>query len=104
MHTRGMRTATRKSVPLEQEDLEVIDLLQTAGSAEQRALIEVTGITLDENASEATSIRALIAAGRIVIEQAVISEGYEAYAASLTPEDQEAHDAMRGRVTRRNVD
>ncbi len=104
MHTVVMSTAIRKSVPLDKEDIEVLDLLQTAGSPERRALIEVAGITLDENASEASSIRALLTAGRVAIERKVISQGYEAYAASLNEEDRAAHAAMRGRTTKRTID
>ncbi|MFW6694680.1 hypothetical protein [Streptomyces sp. MAR4 CNX-425] len=93
------KVKVRKSVPLTSEDQAVLDRLRTPGTAEHEALRDVAGILLDDDASEAETLHALLTAGRLAVTERVMLSGYAALAAA---QDEDAADrrAMRARAAR----
>lgn len=93
-------TTVRKSIPLTTEDQAHLDRLRTPGTPEHEALSEISGVPIPENASEAETLHALLAAGKAAVIERVMLTGYAALAAAEDDEDRSARRAMRERAAR----
>jgi len=88
----------RKSVPLTPEDQAHLDRIRDPGSPEHEALSQLSGILLSDDASEAETLHALLAAGRAAVTERVMIGGYAALAAAEDDEDRTVRRAMRARA------
>jgi hypothetical protein len=86
----------RKSVPVGAEDTLVLERMHQPESAERRALAELTGASLEPNASDAEILAALLEAGRRAVTERVSATGYAAWAQSMDDEDRAYRRARRG--------
>lgn len=94
-----MTTQVRKQVPLDADDLAVLERLGYDGSPEAVALHAVTGIRTMRGTSEAERLHALIVAGRKAVQEKALEMG-SAKAAEFDrtdPERQQWISAMRHR-------
>lgn len=96
MSTLTRRSTTRKSVPVTAEDTQVVERVQEPQSIERAALAEL-GIELSATPSEAEVLQALVEAGRLAVQQQVMSTGYAELAASRNDEDEAFGRAARQR-------
>ncbi|MGW6862552.1 hypothetical protein [Streptomyces xanthophaeus] len=96
-----MSTKTRKSVPLDALVEESLIRLRRHGSPENRALCQVTGISVADDTSDAEILRALLNAGRVAVQEKVLENGYAALAAAQDDEDRAYAAAVRDRGARR---
>jgi len=97
----GMSSTTvRKSIPLTAEDQAQLDRLRTPGTPEHEALNQLSGVPIPDNASEAETLHALLAAGQAAVVERVMLTGYAALAAAQDDEDRSARRAMRDRAAR----
>lgn len=88
----------RKSIPLTAEDQAQLDRLRTPGTPEHEALVQISGVPIPDNASEAETLHALLAAGQAAVIERVMLTGYAALAAAQDDEDRSARRAMRERA------
>lgn len=79
-------TLSRKSVPLDPDELSLADQVRTLGTPEREAVEVITG-PLPERLSEAQALSALMSVARQSVREQVTSTGYAAYAAALDDED-----------------
>lgn len=94
-----MTVRVRKQVPLDTDDLSVLEQLGRDGSAQAVALHAVTGIVTTRKTSEAERLHAILVAGRKAITEKALEIGY-ARAAEFDrtdPERQQWTHAMRRR-------
>ncbi len=96
-----MSTTVRKSVPLHPQELELLDRVRSAGTPENDALREATGIEFPQGTSEAESLRAILKIGIATIEDRVMEHGYAAMAAERDEDDRAFAAAMRRRTAER---
>jgi hypothetical protein len=120
----------RKSVTLTPEDRQELDRIREPNSQLRTALERIAGVELQENASEAEVLHALVVAGRAAVVEQMMDAGYAEWAASTAEastrrdaparatagrgrragvttepnEDRAFEDAMRGRVRDRRGD
>ncbi len=99
-------TIARKSVPLDKDDLQVLEALAQPGSDEALALIDLTGAPLGSQSSEAQRLHALIAAGRKAMQDKALEIAFERQAAFEKdhPDCQEWRRVMQGRHMRPFMD
>lgn len=93
-------TKTRKSVPLEADDLTRVSRFDTDAIL-QKVAARHAGV--DTIGSESALMRTLIVAGLDVLEQEADDERYAQLAASSDSDDQQFHAAMRSRSRRRSA-
>ncbi|BAJ30645.1 MULTISPECIES: hypothetical protein [Kitasatospora] len=91
------KSVARKSVPVTAEDTRAVERLREPAGAYRAAIAEILGVELSANPSEAEVLQALIEAGRIAVEEKVMTSGYTALAAARGDEDREHDRAMRNR-------
>lgn len=89
-------TVTRKSIPLDVDELTLADQVRKPGTRERAAVEAVMG-PLPERLSEAQALSALIAVAQATVREKVISSGYADYAAALDAEDRAFAAATRAR-------
>lgn len=94
-----MQTLTRKSVPLDTDELALAHAIQS-GATPERAAIEALVGPLPAHVSEAQVIGALIALGAARVKEETIHAGYAALAATLDDEDRQFAAAQRARRAR----
>ena len=95
----GMQTLTRKSVPLDADELALAHAIQS-GATPERAAIEALVGPLPVHVSEAQAISTLIALGAARVKEETIRAGYAALAATLDDEDRQFAAAQRARRAR----
>jgi hypothetical protein len=97
-------TKIRKSVPLTAADTQSVASLR-GDISWQEAALEIAGIELSPDPSEAEALHALVAVGRSVLADRVsektMASGYAALAESYTDEDRDLSRASGRRTARR---
>ncbi len=93
-------TIARKSVPLDKDDLQVLEALAQPGSDEALALFDLTGAPLGSQSSEAQRLHALVAAGRQAMEKRAL-EIASAREVEFEKNDPECQAWIRSRRARR---
>lgn len=93
---------SRKSVPVDADDLRAVGLLRTEDTYKD-ALRETTGVELSTTPTEAEAMHALLVAGREAVREKVMLSEYAALAAAQTDEDAQISRAI-SRRTRRLAD
>lgn len=91
-----MEVSTRKSIPTHASELDTARAIQVPGTPERAAIEALIG-PMSTNVSEAQALSALLTAGAAQVREAVIVQGYAAYAAALDDEDGQYASAVRGR-------
>lgn len=94
-----MQTITRKSVPLEESQLDVVAAVRSSDSPERAALELLVG-RLPQNVSESQVLADLVALGAARVREEATHAGYAAYAASVDDDDRQFAAAQRTRRTR----
>ncbi|WP_265523492.1 hypothetical protein [Oerskovia flava] len=94
-----MQTITRKSVPLEESELDVVAAVRSGDSPERAALEALVG-RLPQNVSESQVLADLVALGAARVREQAVHAGYAAYAAALDDEDRQFAAAQRTRRAR----
>ena len=94
-----MQTLTRKSVPVDGDELAVARAVLEDGTPE-RAAIEALSGPLPGRISEAQALATMLALGAQQVREAVIHAGYAAYAATLDDEDRRHAAVVRSRRSR----
>ncbi|MFB8039031.1 hypothetical protein ACFC5Z_40280 [Streptomyces sp. NPDC056004] len=92
----------RKSLPLEDADLDALARLRDPASPERAAMLRLMGLSVTDDTSEATLLHAVFAAGRQALRDEVNARGYAELAAQQDEEDEAFHMAMRSRGARRS--
>jgi hypothetical protein len=87
--------ATRRNVPIDPDELAIVEAARDQGSPAYQALVELVGPVAVR--SEAATLHAALSLGLGVIKERVAEHGYAALAASQTDEDREFHAIMRQR-------
>ncbi len=85
----------RKTVPLNPEELALLEASRSQGSPAHQALTELLGPAAAK--SEASVLHAAVSLGLSVIQERVADHGYAALAAAQDDEDRAYHKAMRAR-------
>lgn len=93
-------TLSRKSVPLDHEELELAKKVREPGTPEREAVESVVG-PLPSRLSEAQALSALMAVAKQSVHDHVTSTGYADYAAALDDEDRAFAAATRARRAER---
>lgn len=93
-------TMTRKSVPLDADELTLAERVRGHGTPEREAVEAVIG-RLPERLSEAQALAALMSVARSSVREQVTSAGYAAYAAAMDDEDRAFAAASRARRAER---
>lgn len=96
---RSTNNTTRKSLPLNARDIRDLALLRRS-AARRGALAELAETEIDESASEAQLLHAVLEAGLRAVELQIEEEGYAADAANQLAEDSERRTAARRRAPR----
>lgn len=94
-------TLSRKSVPVDPDELTLAGQVREPGSPERDAVESVIG-PLPERLSEAQALSALMSVARRSVREQVTSAGYAAYAAALDEEDRAFAAATRARRAERS--
>jgi hypothetical protein len=94
-----MPVATRKSVPVERAEYDLVQRLREPGSPEQEA-VRAAGVELSERPSEAEALHALLVVGRRALDEQLLEMGYAALAASEDEEDRQVRRELRRRAER----
>ena len=89
-------SATRKSVALTPEDLDIVQRLREPGSPERKYLEDARG-QIPANLSESQAIAELVALGARSVREKALDSAYEAYAQQLLEEDALYKNASRSR-------
>jgi Zn-dependent M32 family carboxypeptidase len=90
--------AIRKTVPLTQDEAELLEAARIEGTAAHEALIELLGPGVTK--SEAATLHAALQLGLDALKDRISERGYAALAAAQTDEDKAFHEAMRKRGRR----
>lgn len=93
-------TASRKSVPVAADELQLAQAIREPGSPEREAVEAVVG-QLPERLSESQALAALMAVARRSVSDRVTVDGYAAYAAALDDEDRAFAESTRARRAQR---
>ncbi|MGP5099543.1 hypothetical protein ACTXJ1_16115 [Brachybacterium alimentarium] len=93
-------TLSRKSVPVDPDELSLAGQVREPGTPEREAVESVVG-PLPERLSEAQALSALMSVARRSVRDRVTSAGYAVYAAALDGEDRAFVAATRARRTDR---
>ncbi len=99
-------TVSRKSVPVDSDELRLAQAIRELGSPEREAVEAVIG-RLPERLSEAQALSALMAVARHSVSDWVTAAGYAAYGEALDEEDRAfaaSTRARRGERARRRVE
>ncbi|TDC60325.1 molecular chaperone GrpE [Actinomadura sp. GC306] len=88
--------SVRKSVPMGPEDITTLKRMHASESPERQALAQLTGHELNDSASDAEILSALIRAGREAVTERMAATGYAAWAAEMDDEDRAYRRARRG--------
>lgn len=94
-------TVSRKSVPVDLDELTLASQIREPGTPEREAVESVLG-SLPGRLSEAQALSALMAVARRSVREQVTSAGYAAYAAALDEEDRSFAAASRARRAERS--
>lgn len=89
-------TLSRKSIPIDADELSLAQSVRTPGTPERLAVEAVVG-PLPERISEAQALATLLSVARVSVREQVTSAGYAAYAAALNDEDRAFAAANRSR-------
>lgn len=89
-------TVSRKSVPVDSDELRLAQAIRELGSPEREAVEAVVG-RLPERLSEAQALSALMAVARHSVSDWVTSAGYAAYAEAIDEEDRAFAASTRAR-------
>jgi len=92
-------TKTRKSVPLDLDDVALVNAIKDRSSLERLAVETIAG-DLPQDLSEAQVIKLLLDLGKSVVSEAVLNAQYAAYQADLDDEDCAYQKASRKRRDR----
>ena len=99
-----MTGRVRKSVPLSKDDLSGLAALRSDVMWREAAM-EIEGVELSVNPSEAEALQTLVEIGRRTIERRAhekeLEAGYAALAASISDEDRELDRALSRRTSSR---
>lgn len=102
-----MASRVRKSVPLSDSGMRGLLALRMDPMWREAAM-ELEGIDLSDNPSEAEALQVMVEIGRRVIEERAsekaLEQGYAALAASLSDEDRELDHALSRRALSRTPD
>ena len=90
---------TRKTVPVEEEPLALVQAIRTPGTPESAAAQMIAG-PLRPNLSEGQALALLLSLGVDRVREAVLDLQYAAYAETINDEDRAYEDAVRARRTR----
>lgn len=93
-------TLSRKSVPVDLDELELAKKIREPGTPEREAVESVVG-PLPARLSESQALSALMSVARRSVRDQVTSAGYAAYAAALDEEDREFAATTRARRAER---
>lgn len=91
---------TRKSVPVDADELQLAQAIREPGSPEREAVEAVVG-RLPERLSESQALSVLMDIARRSVSDRVTSAGYAAYASALDEEDRAFADSTRARRAER---
>lgn len=93
-------TVSRKSVPVDADQLRLAQAVRHPGSPEREAVEAVVG-RLPERLSESQALSALMAVARRSVSDRVTAVGYSAYAAALDEDDRAFAESTRERRAQR---
>lgn len=96
----GTGTLTRKSAPLDDEQLAVVEAIHVGGTPERAAFESLVGQARSK-VSEAQAISTLVSLGIDRVREAVLDQQYAAYAAAMDDEDREYAETVRARRSHR---
>ncbi|MFJ5657484.1 hypothetical protein ACIQD5_29690 [Streptomyces microflavus] len=94
--------STRKSLPLEEEDLTTLARLREPDSPERAALERLAGLSVTTDTSDATLLHTVFALGRQALQEDADEMAYAELAAQQDAEDDAFHAALRSRGARRS--
>ncbi|MFJ8982626.1 hypothetical protein [Streptomyces sp. NPDC102282] len=95
-------TPTRKSLPLEDGDLDALKRLRDPKSPERAAMARLAGLSVTDTASDASLLHAVFSIGRQALREEANADGYAQLAAQQDKEDEAFHAALRARGARRS--
>jgi hypothetical protein len=87
---------TRENIPIDEDDLNLINAIRTPGTPEHQAAEELLGVDPDRD-SKATILARVLHEGVQTVRERALAVGYVAYAAAYDEEDRAFDDAMRRR-------